>query len=134
MSQQAAEAQVNWLRKGVFAPVTEEVTAFDLPVTGRIPPESNGRYLRNGPNFKSGIDDNKYHWFRGSGMVLPDMQARYGIGDDLGACLFSLLTRLLDLCWNASLVTVPKPSPCSIISKVGVHLESLEILLCQQFK
>lgn len=131
MSQQAAEAPMNWFRQGVFAPVTEELTAFDLPVIGRIPSEVNGRYLPNGPNFISGIDDNKHHWFLGSGMVLPDVQPRYGIGDDLGACLFSLLTRLLDLCWNASLVTIPKPSPCPIISKVGVHLESLEILLCQ---
>lgn len=59
MSQQAAEAPMNWFRQGVFAPVTEEVTAFDLPVTGRIPSELNGRYLRNGPNFMRGIDDSK---------------------------------------------------------------------------
>ena len=36
--------------EGAFKPVTEELTAFDLPVTGRIPRELNGRYLRNGPN------------------------------------------------------------------------------------
>jgi carotenoid cleavage dioxygenase-like enzyme len=51
MSQPAVEASMNWFRQGLFAPVTEEVTAFDLPVTGRIPSELNGRYLRNGPNF-----------------------------------------------------------------------------------
>jgi len=51
MSQPAVEAPMNWFRQGLFAPVTEEVTAFDLPVTGRIPSELNGRYLRNGPNF-----------------------------------------------------------------------------------
>ncbi|MFD9637703.1 dioxygenase, partial [Streptomyces violascens] len=33
--------------EGVFAPVTEELTAFSLPVTGRIPRGLNGRYLRN---------------------------------------------------------------------------------------
>ena len=59
----------NWFREGLFAPVTEEVTAFDLPVTGRIPSELNGRYLRNGPNFMRGIDDTKHHWFLGTGMV-----------------------------------------------------------------
>ena len=69
MSQQAVEAQLNWFRQGLFAPVTEEVTAFDLPVTGRIPSELNGRYFRNGPNFMRGVDDNKHHWFLGSGMV-----------------------------------------------------------------
>jgi carotenoid cleavage dioxygenase-like enzyme len=66
MSQQAAQAPTEWFRQGIFGPVTEEVTAFDLPVTGRIPSELNGRYLRNGPNFMSGIDNNKHHWFLGS--------------------------------------------------------------------
>ncbi|MCI0347539.1 MAG: carotenoid oxygenase family protein, partial [Chloroflexi bacterium] len=33
---------------GNFAPVETEVTAFDLPVTGTIPVELDGRYLRNG--------------------------------------------------------------------------------------
>ena len=59
----------NWFRQGLFAPVTEEVTAFDLPITGHIPRELNGRYLRNGPNFMRRIDDNQNHWFLGSGMV-----------------------------------------------------------------
>jgi carotenoid cleavage dioxygenase-like enzyme len=53
---------------GLFAPVTEEITAFDLPVTGRLPAELNGRYLRNGPNPVSLADPN-YHWFVGAGMV-----------------------------------------------------------------
>src|SRR6516165_1233123 len=70
MSQQAAEASMNWFRReDLFAPVTEEVTAFDLPVTGRVPSELNGRYMRNGPNFMRGIDDSKNHWFIGAGMV-----------------------------------------------------------------
>ena len=43
MSQQTAEAPINRFRQGLFAAVTEEVTAFDLPVTGRIPSELNGR-------------------------------------------------------------------------------------------
>lgn len=34
----------------------DEITAFDLPVTGRVPDELNGRYLRNGPN-PLGLDD-----------------------------------------------------------------------------
>jgi carotenoid cleavage dioxygenase-like enzyme len=58
----------NRFLEGSFAPVTEEVTASDLPVTGRIPAELNGRYLRNGPN-PMGLDDPNYHWFLGTGMV-----------------------------------------------------------------
>ena len=54
MTQQAAVAPIDWFRQGLFAPVTEEVTAFDLTVTGCIPSELNGRYLRNGPNFMRG--------------------------------------------------------------------------------
>jgi carotenoid cleavage dioxygenase len=54
--------------RGEFAPVTQEVTAFDLPVTGQIPPSLSGRYLRNGPN-PLGLEDPGYHWFTGTGMV-----------------------------------------------------------------
>jgi hypothetical protein len=31
MSQQAAESSMSWFRKGLFAPVRELITAFDLP-------------------------------------------------------------------------------------------------------
>jgi carotenoid cleavage dioxygenase-like enzyme len=54
---------------GNFAPATEEVTAVDLPVTGTIPPELNGRLLRNGPNPRGVEDPATYHWFTGEGMV-----------------------------------------------------------------
>jgi carotenoid cleavage dioxygenase len=54
---------------GGFTPVTEEVTAFDLDVTGRIPAGLNGRYLRNGPNPLSLDDPSAAHLFIGEGMV-----------------------------------------------------------------
>ena len=54
--------------QGPYAPVTEEITAFDLPVTGTLPAELDGRYLRNGPN-PLGLDDPGSHWFLGVGMV-----------------------------------------------------------------
>ena len=40
----------NRFLEGSFAPVTEEITAFDLPVTGQVPAGLSGRYLRNGPS------------------------------------------------------------------------------------
>ncbi|MFD3307126.1 carotenoid oxygenase family protein [Streptomyces sp. NPDC058694] len=55
--------------EGAFAPVTEELTAFGLPVTGRIPRELNGRYLRNGPNVLGLEDPRAHHWMQGDGMV-----------------------------------------------------------------
>jgi carotenoid cleavage dioxygenase len=51
---------------GGFAPVPDEMTAFDLPVEGAIPPELQGRYFRNGPNAAHGDPG---HWFLGEGMI-----------------------------------------------------------------
>ncbi|WP_295842114.1 carotenoid oxygenase family protein [uncultured Microbacterium sp.] len=55
-------------RRGHFAPVREEVTAFDLPVTGTIPEDLDGRYLRNGPN-PLGIEHPRFHYYLGAGMI-----------------------------------------------------------------
>jgi carotenoid cleavage dioxygenase-like enzyme len=51
---------------GNYAPVTEELTAYDLPVTGRVPDRLNGWYLRNGPNPHDAASG---HWFFGDGMI-----------------------------------------------------------------
>ncbi|HEX3786950.1 MAG TPA: carotenoid oxygenase family protein [Pseudonocardiaceae bacterium] len=51
---------------GNYAPVSEELTAHELPVTGTIPPELSGWYLRNGPNPH---DAASAHWFFGDGMI-----------------------------------------------------------------
>jgi len=51
---------------GNGAPVTEELTLTELPVTGAIPPELDGRYLRNGANPFTGESD---HPFLGDGMI-----------------------------------------------------------------
>lgn len=53
---------------GNYAPVTEETTAFDLPVQGEIPPSLRGRLLRIGSN-PVDADPATYHWFLGNGMV-----------------------------------------------------------------
>ena len=55
--------------EGHFAPVKEEVTAYDLPVTGRLPADLEGRYLRMGPN-PLGVEDPATHFYAfGAGMV-----------------------------------------------------------------
>jgi len=54
---------------GEYAPVAEEITAFDLPVEGTLPEELAGRYLRNGPNPIGEVDPETHHWFTGDGMV-----------------------------------------------------------------
>ena len=55
--------------QGNYAPVREEVMATGLPVSGSIPEELCGRYLRNGPNPITAQDPATYHWFAGEGMV-----------------------------------------------------------------
>jgi carotenoid cleavage dioxygenase len=52
---------------GYLAPVADEMDAYDLPVTGALPPELTGRYFRNGPNPLPGQDPG--HWFMGPGMI-----------------------------------------------------------------
>jgi len=52
--------------EGNFAPVEDEITTTDLEVTGELPRELCGVYLRNGPNPKRGTSA---HWFVGDGMV-----------------------------------------------------------------
>ncbi|MDF5755922.1 carotenoid oxygenase family protein [Spongiactinospora sp. TRM90649] len=54
--------------RGGYVPVTEEITAFDLPVTGTLPDRLNGRFLRNGPN-PLNLEEPNQHLFTGEGMV-----------------------------------------------------------------
>ncbi len=54
-----------FFQRGNYAPVTDELTEFDLPVTGAIPAEMSGWYLRNGPNPRQATA----HWFTGDGMI-----------------------------------------------------------------
>jgi carotenoid cleavage dioxygenase-like enzyme len=54
--------------QGNYGPVEQEITAYDLPVTGNIPFELNGRYLRNGPN-PIPVPEGLSHWFIGDGML-----------------------------------------------------------------
>jgi carotenoid cleavage dioxygenase-like enzyme len=53
---------------GNFAPVHEEVTVSDLKVTGKLPPDLDGMFIRNGPNPQFPPIKN-YHWFEGDGML-----------------------------------------------------------------
>lgn len=63
------QSSSNRYLSGNLAPVAEEVTVFDLPVTGTLPVELDGRYVRNGPNPIGDVDPATYHWFTGAGMV-----------------------------------------------------------------
>ena len=61
----STKSSVPFFRVGNYAPVFDELTTFDLPVEGAIPPDLNGWYLRNGPNPRHDTP----HYFTGDGMV-----------------------------------------------------------------
>jgi carotenoid cleavage dioxygenase len=67
VSRQEDEQQTKFYLDGNFAPVPDELGAIDLPVEGALPPELQGRYLRNGPNPRPGREP--AHWFVGDGML-----------------------------------------------------------------
>ena len=54
---------------GNFGPVQEEQTIERLKVTGELPRDLDGRYVRNGPNPAGEVDTAGHHWFVGDGMV-----------------------------------------------------------------
>ena len=64
-----------------FAPVRQEATSTDLRVTGSIPTELDGRFLRIGPNPVVDVAPDQFHWFTGTGMAhglrLCDGSARW---------------------------------------------------------
>lgn len=43
-------ARHNPFLTGIFAPVSKEITAVNLPVIGTLPSCLNGEFVRNGPN------------------------------------------------------------------------------------
>ncbi len=65
----APEGTVNPYLAGNCAPVPDEITVEDLAVTGRLPVELDGLWVRNGPNPLGEVDPRTHHWFLGHGMV-----------------------------------------------------------------
>ncbi len=67
--------------EGNFAPVLAESTVTSLDVTGIIPGELAGRFVRNGPNPDDDPGGSRYHWFVGRGMV-------HGVRLDAGGAMW----------------------------------------------
>ncbi|CAN5568673.1 carotenoid oxygenase family protein [soil metagenome] len=65
----ADKAAVNPFLVANFAPVSAENVITNLTVSGAIPEELEGRFLRIGPNPTGKINAKQYHWFMGTGMV-----------------------------------------------------------------
>ncbi|MHB1517869.1 MAG: carotenoid oxygenase family protein [Acidimicrobiales bacterium] len=67
--QGAPSTPENRYLSGNFAPIPEESTVSDLPVTGSIPDGLCGRLLRIGPNPVAAEEPGDYHWFTGTAMA-----------------------------------------------------------------
>ena len=61
----SSKSALPFFRVGNYALVLDELTTFDLPVEGAIPPGLDGRYLRNGPNPRHATAQ----WFTGDEMI-----------------------------------------------------------------
>ncbi len=59
------DPEVGWWLQGNYAPVPDEIEAFDLEIRGALPAELTGVYARNGSNPLNGSP----HWFLGHGMI-----------------------------------------------------------------
>lgn len=66
MATESQTPEKPWHLSGNYAPVMDERTETDLKVTGAIPPELHGLYVRNGANPATGESS---HWFMGDGML-----------------------------------------------------------------
>lgn len=96
-----SDEQLPFHLRGNFAPVPDELTVADLPVTGAIPPELRGVYLRNGPNPRSGWSA---HWFLGDGMLhgvrLADGRAQWYRNRYVRGRTFTEGAPFVDACGN----------------------------------
>ncbi len=63
-----ADPAGNPFLRGIHTPLAKEMTLDQLEVTGTIPVELDGRYVRIGPN-PFGKSGKGHHWFIGDGMV-----------------------------------------------------------------
>lgn len=88
---------------GVHAPMHQELTIENLPVTGAIPPALDGRYLRMGPNPRA-PNAAKYHWFSGDGMI-------HGIRIENGRALWYRNRWIRSNAVAAALGQAPAPGP-----------------------
>ena len=89
---------------GIHEPVAAERTVTDLKVTGAIPADLNGRYIRIGPNPATPPNPGSYHWFTGDGMV-------HGVRLQGGKALWYRNRWIRSKAVSAALGEAPAPGP-----------------------
>ncbi len=89
---------------GIHTPMDRELTMDDLQVSGTIPPELDGRYIRIGPNPVTPPNPAAYHWFTGDGMV-------HGVKLKSGKALWYRNRWIRSSAVSAALGEAPAPGP-----------------------
>jgi 8'-apo-carotenoid 13,14-cleaving dioxygenase len=89
---------------GIHEPVTAERTETNLKVTGTIPYDLSGRYIRIGPNPVTPPNPASYHWFTGDGMV-------HGVRLQDGKALWYRNRWIRSNAVSAALGEAPAPGP-----------------------
>ena len=89
---------------GIHKPMSGEVTLDALSVTGSIPAELDGRYIRIGPNPVTPPNAGSYHWFTGDGMV-------HGVSLKGGKALWYRNRWIRSKAVSAALGEAPAPGP-----------------------
>ena len=94
---------------GMHSPMARELTLDQLQVSGNIPPELNGRYVRIGPNPAKAPNPAAYHWFTGDGMV-------HGVRLQAGQAKWYRNRWIRSRAVSAALGEAPAPGPRSALS------------------
>ena len=89
---------------GIHAPVNTEQSLRNLAVTGSIPLELNGRYIRIGPNPITAPKAASHHWFLGDGMV-------HGVRLENGKALWYKNRWIRSTAVSTALGEAPAPGP-----------------------
>jgi len=100
---------------GIHTPMTEELTLTDLQVTGQIPADLDGRYIRIGPNPVTAPNTAAYHWFTGDGMV-------HGVRLKGGKALWYRNRWIRSSAVSAALGETPAPGPRSMFDTVNTNV------------
>lgn len=101
--------------EGIHVPMTDERTITALAVSGSIPAELNGRYLRIGPNPATEQNPAAYHWFTGDGMV-------HGVSLKDGKALWYRNRWIRSNAVSAALGEEPAPGPRAMSDTVNTNV------------
>jgi 8'-apo-carotenoid 13,14-cleaving dioxygenase len=109
------EEKPNPFLTGAHTPLKSETTVDNPVVTGTIPAELDGRYIRIGPNPITPPNPGAYHWFSGEGMV-------HGVRLKDGKALWYRNRWIRSYAVSAALGEEPAPGPRGAFDVVNTNV------------